>query len=100
MLSAWLARWHLVPAGIARPTPGGPMRIEVCPPALLQSPWPDVSPLCEARLEFIGALRGVRTPRVGELRARLGRSHSLRELWHLRADAFDPSPQVRLEPRP
>ncbi len=111
------------------------MRIEVCPPALLQRQWRDVAPLGAVRLEFIDALRGGRTPRVGELRARIGRSHSLRELWHLRADvfyqiahelgeseahahvaplnrhfptratrsgfgAFDPSPHVRLEPRP
>src|SRR6185369_6636535 len=117
MLSALLARLNPIRRR-PRVEASGPVRIAICPPALLRSapsvrqgfmawlipgwhdssltttsheaqrPPPGVTPLWAVRLEFMRALHGIRTQQAGQLLDRIGRARSLRELWHLRADVF------------
>ncbi len=90
-----------------RPTAPSSLRIEVCPPSLRQapaSPWrrlwfwlsapapqdaaPPLSRLPAVREDFVRCLADVTLPQCGELPRRIGLAHSLRELWHLRAELY------------
>ena len=83
------------------------LRVEVCPPSLRQAPnsawqrlmfWllapapqdaaPPLSRLPGARMEFMAALADIDSEDAERLRCRIGATHSLRELWHLRADIY------------
>jgi hypothetical protein len=118
MLSALLARLNPIRRR-PRVEASGPVRIAICPPALLRSApsvrqgfmawlvpgWHDsslstpareiqraprgVTPLWAVRLEFMRALHGIRTQQAGQLLDRISQARSLRELWHLRIEVFD-----------
>ena len=83
------------------------LRIEVCPPSLRQAPagtWQraifwllapaphDASPapsrLHAVRDDFGAALADIHDGRARSLRQRIADARSLRELWHLRAEAY------------
>lgn len=83
------------------------LRLEVQPPSLRQAPesrwlrlwfWlaapapadasPPVSRLPGIRDDFLAALADMGSDETAELRQRVSRSHSLRELWHLRAEVY------------
>jgi hypothetical protein len=90
-----------------RPTAPSSLRVEVCPPSLRQapaSPWrrlwfwlsapapkdaaPPPSRLPAVREDFVRCLVDVALPQAGELHRRIGLAHTLRELWHLRAELY------------
>jgi hypothetical protein len=81
--------------------------VEVCPPSLRQAPdslwqralfWllapapqdaaPPTSRLRQVRDDFQACVVDLSVPESGELWDRIGRTHSLRDLWHLRADVY------------
>jgi hypothetical protein len=83
------------------------LRFEVRPPSLRHAPdsfwqrlwfWlaapapgqisPPIGRLPRVREDFITALHDLEGDDAGMLRRRIQHSHSLRELWHLRADVF------------
>jgi hypothetical protein len=85
------------------------LRVEVCPPSLrcvpaggsawqrvlfwLMAPAPhDAAPspdgLPQVRLEFMATLADIDSDDADVVRGRIGQTHSLRELWHLRAEVF------------
>ena len=83
------------------------MRVEVCPPSLRHAPgsawhrllfWmmapapldaaPPLNRLPVVRQEFLVVLADIHTAEADRLRWRIDQARSLRELWHLRADAF------------
>jgi hypothetical protein len=83
-------------------------REEVCPPSLRSAPrsawdrlwaWlmapgpaessPPPHRLPPVRRDFLDTLDDVADPAAGELADRIGRAHSLRDLWHLRAEVFN-----------
>lgn len=83
------------------------LRVEVQPPSLRQAPvsvwqrlwfWlvapapadaaPPVSRLPGVRADFVTALSDVGGDDAATLRRRVEQSHSLRELWHLRAEVY------------
>jgi hypothetical protein len=87
--------------------PLGTTRMAVCPPALTLSlpeaparwrrwlPWASaaaaaypVGSLPAARSEFDAALADIATQHAEFLRHRIGRTRSMRELWHLRLEIF------------
>lgn len=82
-------------------------REEVCPPSLRQAPrsawqrmwcwllapgaWhssPPVHRLPPVRRAFLDTLADVADPAAGTLADRIGHAHSLRDLWHLRAELY------------
>lgn len=82
-------------------------RVEVCPPSLRQAPlsfwqrlvfWimapspqdaaPPLNRLPRVRNEFLRVLQDIEGQDADRLRWRVDQARSLRELWHLRADAF------------
>jgi hypothetical protein len=82
-------------------------RVEVCPPSLRQAPasmwqrllfWllapapqdaaPPQSRLPAVRREFNAVLADIRSHEAQQLRYRIDQAHSLRELWHLRAETY------------
>lgn len=99
-----LRRWTQT----TRPADGpSSLRHEVQPPSLRQAPesvwlrlwfWlaapapanaaPPVSRLPGIREDFLTALADMGTDETAALRQRVMRSHSLRELWHLRAEVY------------
>ena len=83
------------------------LRMEVCPPSLRQAPdsgwqrmmfWhlapspqdaaPPTSHLPAVRMEFMATLADIDCEDADTLRSRIGATHSLRELWHLRAEVY------------
>ena len=83
------------------------LRMEVCPPSLRQAPdsgWQRMmfwlmapSPLEAAppscrlpavRMEFMATLADIDCEDADTLRSRIRGTHSLRELWHLRAEIY------------
>ncbi len=83
------------------------LRVEVCPPSLRHAPaslwnrvvfWmmapapldcaPPPQHLPVVRHDFQAMLADIASPEADGLRRRIDCSHSLRELWHLRADAY------------
>ena len=94
----------------ARPQPGDTAsgsRIEVCPPSLRQVPdsawqrilfWllapapqdaaPRSSRLQAVREDFQQCIVDLAVPEAGDLWDRIGRTYSLRDLWHLRTDVY------------
>ena len=83
------------------------LRMEVCPPSLRQAPdsgwqrlmfWllapspqeaaPPRGRLPEVRLEFMAVLADIDGEDADTMRGRIGATHSLRELWHLRAEIY------------
>ncbi len=83
------------------------LRVEVCPPSLRHAPgstwqrllfWmmapapmdsaPPLNRLPVVRQEFLGVLQDIDSDDADRLRWRIDQARSLRELWHLRADAF------------
>jgi hypothetical protein len=99
----------LLPRWSRRSTLDAPssLRVEVCPPSLRQSPaspWQraifwllapapqDASPpsnrLQAVRGDFMALLDDIDTDAAGALRQRIADARSLRELWHLRAEAY------------
>ena len=83
------------------------LRFEVQPPSLRQAPeslwlrlwfWlaapapanasPPVSRLPAIREDFLAAMADMGGDETAALRQRVARSHSLRELWHLRAEVY------------
>lgn len=82
-------------------------RVEVCPPSLRQAPasawqrlwfWlmapapqdtsPPVNRLPGVRREFNEVLADIQSTEADQLRQRIAQTHSLRELWHLRAETY------------
>ncbi len=118
MLSALLTRLNPIRRR-PRVEASGPVRIAICPPALLrtapsakqgflqwlipgwrdstltttpreaQRPPPGVTPLWAVRLEFMRSLHGIRTQQADHLLDRISQARSLRELWHLRTELFN-----------
>ena len=83
------------------------LRVEVCPPSLRQTPasarqrllfWmmapapqdaaPPPNRLPGVRREFSAVLADIQSHEADELRQRIEQTHSLRELWHLRAETY------------
>ncbi len=83
-------------------------RPEVCPPSLRHapsSPWqrlcfwllspgplrasPPPHRLPPVRRAFLDTLGDIADPAAGTLADRIGHAHSLRDLWHLRAEVFN-----------
>lgn len=83
------------------------LRIEVCPPSLRQAPdsawqralfWllapapqdaaPRSSQLQGVREDFQRCIHDLSVPEAGDLWDRIGRTYSLRDLWHLRTDVY------------
>lgn len=100
---------QLLPRRARRSTLEAPssLRVEVCPPSLRQapaSPWQramfwllapapqDASPapsrLHAVRSDFHALLVDIHGDAAAALRQRIGDARSLRELWHLRAEAY------------
>ena len=98
-----LHRWNR-PSTLAAPNS---TRMEVCPPSLRQAPdsgwqrmmyWllapspqdaaPPRNQLPAVRLDFRAALADIDNADADALRSRIGATHSLRELWHLRAEVY------------
>ncbi len=86
---------------------GNSMRLEVCPPSLrcapgggwqrllfwLLAPAPhDAAPALDrmpaVRSDFLATLADIDSDAADALRARIRQAHSLRELWHARAEVF------------
>ena len=91
----------------APPTASSSLRTEARPPALspasdslwdralvwLMAPAPQLStlpfgPLQRVSKDFLAAIDDLRTPDAIHLRSRLSEALTLRDFWHLRADAF------------
>lgn len=83
------------------------LRVEVVPPSLRQAPdsmwhralfWllapapqdaaPPSSRLQQVRDDFQDCIVDLSVPEAGEVWDRIGRTYSLRDLWHLRADVY------------
>ena len=83
-------------------------RVEVKPPSLRHAPaswgqrllfWllapapqeaaPPINRLPGVKRDFLSCLDDVRTPAADQLRTAIAGSHSLRELWHLRAGVYN-----------
>lgn len=83
------------------------LRMEVCPPSLRQVPdsgwqrmmfWlmapspqdaaPPSNQLPGVRLDFMATLADIDTDDADTLRSRIRSTHTLRELWHLRAEIY------------
>ena len=83
------------------------LRMECVPPSLCHAPdsawqkvmfWllapapqnaaPPLNRLPSVRTEFMASLADIATEEADRVRLRIHESHSLRELWHLRADLF------------
>ena len=83
------------------------LRMEVCPPSLRQAPdsgwqrmmfWllapspqdaaPPSNRLPTVRLEFMATLADIDSDDADTMRSRIRGTHSLRELWHLRAEIY------------
>jgi hypothetical protein len=83
-------------------------RTEVCPPSLRQAPrsawnrvwfWllapgplqssPAANRLAPVRQDFADCLGDITGDSGDALRLRIGRTHTLRELWHLRAELYN-----------
>jgi hypothetical protein len=83
-------------------------RTEVCPPSLRQAPrsawnrlwfWllapgplqssPSAQRLVSVRQDFSGCLDDMTSEPADALRLRIARTHTLRELWHLRAELYN-----------
>lgn len=98
-----LQRWSRRSANAAPSS----LRTEVCPPSLRQAPdsgwqrlmfWllapspyeaaPPRGRLPGVRMDFIAALADVESQEADTMRSRIGATHSLRELWHLRAEIY------------
>jgi hypothetical protein len=81
--------------------------MEVCPPSLRQAPdstwqrlmfWltapspqdaaPPPNRLPSVRMDFMAALADIRCDDADTLRGRIRNTHTLRELWHLRAEIY------------
>jgi hypothetical protein len=98
-----LHRWN------RRSTLGDPssLRMEVCPPSLRQAPdsgwrrmmfWlmapspldaaPPPNRLPAVRTDFMAALADIDCEDADTLRSRIRSTHTLRELWHLRAEIY------------
>jgi hypothetical protein len=90
------------------PSPSS-LRVEVCPPSLRCEPavgsawqrvlyWlmapgphaaaPSTQQLPQVRVEFMATLADIDTEDADRVRDRIDQTHSLRELWHLRAEVF------------
>ncbi|MDP1901697.1 MAG: hypothetical protein Q8K96_14770 [Rubrivivax sp.] len=103
-----VSRWNLSIWGrrFALPAPSS-LRMEVCPPSLRTAPdsgwqrlmfWlmapapqdaaPSPSRLGGVREDFLGALADVAFEEAQALRDRIHQTHSLRDLWHLRAEVY------------
>ena len=99
-----LSRWRQASTGFAS---SSRLRGEVKPPSLRCEPFsdwqrlkfwvfapspadaaPPVSRLPNARSDFLACLRDSTGKEAGELKLRIERARSLRELWHLRASLF------------
>ena len=82
-------------------------RTEVCPPSLRQAPrsvwnrlwfWllapgplqssPPAHRLVPVRQDFVDCLADIASTSAESLRLRIARTHTLRELWHLRAELY------------
>jgi hypothetical protein len=82
-------------------------RTEVCPPSLRQAPrsawnrlwfWllapgplqssPSAHRLVPVRQDFADCLDDIASPSGDALRLRIARTHTLRELWHLRSELY------------
>lgn len=101
---------HLAPRANRAAAQAAPAsRLQVCPPeawppapGLVQRLWRRVGAGCglraltrrqidtltEARQDYMDAIDDLYTHAADELRLRIGRARSLRELWHLRAPLF------------
>ncbi len=100
---SFLHRWN------RRSTPAATssLRTEVCPPSLRQAPdsgwqrmmfWllapspqdaaPPSNHLPAVRLEFMATLADIDSDDADTMRSRIRGTHSLRELWHLRAEIY------------
>ena len=100
---------RLLPRWRRRSTLAAPssLRTEVCPPSLRQAPdsgwqrmmfWllapspqdaaPPPNRLPAVRMEFMATLADIDSDDADTLRRRIGATHSLRELWHLRAEVY------------
>lgn len=83
------------------------LRVEARPPSLRSVPasawqrlvfWlmapsaldaaPPLNRLPAVRAEFVQCLADIAAADAPQLKARIGRTHSLRELWHLRAEVY------------
>ncbi len=85
------------------------LRVEVCPPSLRCAPaagsawqrvlfWlmapapheaaPPLNRLPQVRTEFMATLADIDSEDAEVVRGRIDQTHSLRELWHLRAEVF------------
>ncbi len=99
-----LSRWRQASTGFAS---SSRLRGEVKPPSLRCEPFsdwqrlkfwvlapspaeaaPPVSRLPRARSDFLACLRDSTGKEASDLRLRIERARSLRELWHLRASLF------------
>ena len=100
---------RLLPRWRRRSTLAAPssLRTEVCPPSLRQAPdsgwqrmmfWllapspqdaaPPPNRLPAVRMEFMATLADIDSDDADTLRRHIGATHSLRELWHLRAEVY------------
>lgn len=98
-----LHRWNRR-STLAAPTS---LRMEVCPPSLRQAPdsgwqrmmfWltapspqdaaPPPNRLPTVRMDFVATLADIDSDDADTLRGRIRGTHSLRELWHLRAEIY------------
>lgn len=99
-----LHRWNKRRSTLADPSS---LRMEVCPPSLRQAPdsgwrrmmfWlmapspldaaPPSNRLPAVRGDFMAALADIACDDADTLRSRIHATHSLRELWHLRAEIY------------
>ena len=98
-----LPRWNRR-STLAEPTS---LRMEVCPPSLRQAPdsgwqrmmfWllapspqdaaPPPTRLPAVRMDFMATLADIDSDDADTLRSRIRGTHTLRELWHLRAEIY------------
>ena len=98
-----LPRWNRH-STLAAPTS---LRMEVCPPSLRQAPdsgwqrmmfWllapspldaaPPPTRLPAVRMDFMATLADIDSDDADTLRGRIRDTHTLRELWHLRAEIY------------
>ena len=98
-----LPRWNRR-STLAEPTS---LRMEVCPPSLRQAPdsgwqrmmfWllapspqdaaPPSNQLPAVRMDFMATLADIDSDDADTLRSRIRGTHTLRELWHLRAEIY------------
>jgi hypothetical protein len=104
-----MTAFSLLPRWNRRSTLAAPssLRMEVCPPSLRQAPdsgwqrvmfWllapspqdaaPPPSQLPSVRMDFMATLADIDSDDADTLRSRIRSTHTLRELWHLRAEIY------------